>query len=116
MEDDHSDDEGSEPLSTAGIRRQMHAKGYRAGFMSNVDDAVNEGYTAGFRDAALAGVEEGIAVAAEWCTERLAARSAAEAAAAATAATSAAAASTAAAPELARDGRAAAAPPKVPEW
>ena len=109
MAESSSSEEEREPLATAGIKRQMHAKGYRVGFMSNVDDAVSEGYAAGFRDAALAGVEEGIAVAGEWCAERTAARSA-------SAATSAAAEAAAAALPLAIDGHSAAAPLKVPVW
>ena len=55
----------SEPLSTAGVRRKLHAEGYRVGFMSGVDEAVRIGYAEGFSDAARAGYAEGIALASE---------------------------------------------------
>ena len=48
MEDSDSEDSEpwsvpsttSEPLSTAGVRRKLHAEGYRVGVMSGVDEVV----------------------------------------------------------------------------
>ena len=70
MEDSDSEDSEpwsvpsttSEPLSTAGVRRKLHAEGYRVGFMSGVDEVVRIGYAEGFSDAARAGYAEGIAL------------------------------------------------------